>query len=43
MMDFMNLNHYSNSPLDIQKVIFGTSAFITSSLKKLCFGTRDGT
>jgi hypothetical protein len=43
MMDFLNFSHYFSSLLDIQKAIFVTSALITPSLKKLCFGTRGGT
>ncbi len=42
-MDFLNLSHYFNSPLNIQKAIFVASALITPSLKKLCFGIRGGT
>jgi hypothetical protein len=43
IIDFLNFSHYFSSPLDIQKAIFVTSALITPSLKKLCFGTRGGT
>jgi hypothetical protein len=40
MMDFLNISHYFSSRLDIQKAIFMTSALITPSLKKLCFGLK---
>jgi len=43
MMDFLNFSHYFNTLLNIEKAIFVTSAFIASSLKKLCFGIGCGT
>jgi hypothetical protein len=43
MMDFLNFDHYFNSPLNIRKAIFVASAFVISFLKKLCFGIGGGT
>ncbi len=43
MVVFLNFNHYFNTLLNIEKAIFVTSAFIASSLKKLCFGIGCGT
>ncbi len=43
MMDFLNFSHYFNTLINIEKAIFVASAFIASSLKKLCFGIGGGT